>query len=82
MKDFEKIIREKGLPDVGQEVRNKKNGTVWRVMEKRETWRSRREDPEPKSPAEITPFISLSGWFSWEWSRGAGQNHGISLWPG
>ena len=29
MKDFEKIIREKGLPEVGQEVRNKKYGT-WR----------------------------------------------------
>ena len=28
MKDFEKIIREKGLPEVGQEVRNKKYGTV------------------------------------------------------
>ena len=36
MKDFDKIIREKGLPEVGQEVRSKKYGTVWRVMEKKE----------------------------------------------
>ncbi len=38
MKEFEKIRREKGLPAVGQEVRSKKYGTVWRVMEKKEIW--------------------------------------------
>ena len=29
MKDFNKIIREKGLPEVGQQVRNKK---IWDSM--------------------------------------------------
>jgi len=30
------IIREKKLPRVGQTVRSRKYGTLWRVMEKRE----------------------------------------------
>ena len=42
MKDFEKIITEKGLPEVGQTVRSKKYGTVWRVLEKKEVWAQHR----------------------------------------
>jgi hypothetical protein len=47
MKDYDEIIKEKGLPSVGQEVRSKKHGTVWRVMEKREVWEN--IEPDPKS---------------------------------
>ena len=57
MKDFEKIIREKGLPEVGQQVRNKKYGTVWRVMEKKEVWANIDLTPRPASPAWSPPFI-------------------------
>ena len=35
MSEYEKIIKEKGLPSVGQTVRSKKYGTLWRIMEKR-----------------------------------------------
>ncbi len=60
MKEYQKIIREKGLPRVGQTVRSKKYGTLWRVMEKRELWQTV-EDPMTKDLCEI-PAIYLSYW--------------------
>jgi hypothetical protein len=36
MNDFEEITRIEGLPRVGQTVRSKDYGALWRVMEKRE----------------------------------------------
>jgi hypothetical protein len=42
MKEYEEIIRQKGLPDVGQTVRSKKFGTLWRVMEMRSVANHRR----------------------------------------
>jgi hypothetical protein len=50
MKEYEEIMRRKGLPNVGQLVRSKKYNTMWRIMEKRETWRSLGEDPATKEP--------------------------------
>jgi len=44
MKEHEDIERVKKLPRVGQTVKNKENGTVWRVMEKREVWQSVDQD--------------------------------------
>ena len=61
MKDFDKIIREKGLPEVGQEVRSKKHGTVWRVMEKKEIWANIEPDPKTGDPRMI-PAIYLMYW--------------------
>jgi hypothetical protein len=61
MQDYEKIMRHKGLPDVGQTVRSKKYGTIWRVMEKRETWMNIDDDPKSKEPRMI-PSIYLSYW--------------------
>ena len=40
MEDYTKIEREKKLPSVGQTVRSKKFGTLWRVMEKKEVWQN------------------------------------------
>jgi hypothetical protein len=61
MKDYDEIIKEKGLPSVGQEVRSKKYGTIWRVMEKREVWEN--IDPDPKSgESRMVPAIYLSFW--------------------
>ena len=61
MKDFAKIIREKGLPEVGQQVRNKKYGTVWRVMEKKEVWAN--IEPDPKTgDHRMIPAIYLMYW--------------------
>jgi solute carrier family 9B (sodium/hydrogen exchanger), member 1/2 len=50
MKEYEKIMQRKGLPNVGQLVRSKKFNTIWRVMEKRETWRSRGVDAKTQEP--------------------------------
>ena len=40
------VIRQKHLPRVGDTVRSKKHGTLWRVMEKREVWQNAADDPE------------------------------------
>jgi len=61
MKDFEEIIQEKGLPRVGQTVRSKDFGTLWRVMEKRELWQTISDDPQSGEPRMI-PAIYLAYW--------------------
>ncbi|HXW69689.1 MAG TPA: hypothetical protein VEJ88_08765 [Dissulfurispiraceae bacterium] len=40
MKEHEEVEQHKKLPKVGQTVRSKKYGTLWRVMEKREVWQN------------------------------------------
>lgn len=55
------VIREKQLPRVGQTVRNKKYGTLWRVMEKREIWQSTADDLSSEK-SRLTPAIYLSYW--------------------
>jgi hypothetical protein len=61
MDDYGKIIKEKGLPEVGQTVRSKKYGTLWRVMEKREVWNN--IDPDPKTgDLRMIPAIYLNYW--------------------
>lgn len=64
MKEFGEIIRKKGLPRVGQTVRSKDYGTLWRVMEKRELWQTS-EDPQTKE-SRMVPAIYLSYWRSQE----------------
>jgi hypothetical protein len=60
-KDFEEIIRQKRLPNVGETVRSKKYGTLWRVMEKKEVWQN--FEPDPKTgEARTIPAIYLSYW--------------------
>jgi len=61
MREFDEIIREKGLPSVGQIVRSKKYGTLWRVMEKREIWQNIADDPRTGEP-RLIPAIFLSYW--------------------
>lgn len=61
MKDYDEIMREKKLPNVGQTVRSKKYGTLWRVMEKKEVWQN--IDPDPKTgETRMIPAIYLSYW--------------------
>lgn len=61
MKEYQQIIKEKGLPNPGQTVRSKKHGTLWRVMEKREIWRN--IEPEPATgETRMVPAIYLSYW--------------------
>jgi hypothetical protein len=61
MKDYDKIIKEKGLPNVGQTVRSKKYSTLWRVMEKKEIWRNIDPDPKTNEP-RMVPAIYLLYW--------------------
>jgi hypothetical protein len=55
------VIREKKLPKLGQTVRSKKYGTLWRVMEKKEVWQSTVDDPS-SGKSQLTPAIYLSYW--------------------
>ncbi|MFO7555629.1 MAG: hypothetical protein R6W88_10540 [Desulfobacterales bacterium] len=55
------VIREKKLPRVGQTVRSKKYGTLWRVIEKKEVWQSTADDPSSEK-SRLTPAIYLSYW--------------------
>ena len=61
MKEYEEIMRRKGLPNVGQLVQSKKYNTIWRVLEKRETWIPEGEDPVTKEP-KWTYAIYLNYW--------------------
>jgi hypothetical protein len=57
----ENVFKEKGLPRVGQVVRSKKYGTLWRVMEKREIWQHTEDDPKTGTP-RLLPAIYLCYW--------------------
>ena len=61
MEDYQKIVREKKLPSVGQTVRSKKHATLWRVVEKKEVWQNIDPDPKTGEPRMI-PAIYLSYW--------------------
>ena len=53
------VIRGKKLPRVGQVVRSRKYGSLWRVIEKREVWQDTSDDPETGQP-RLLPAISLT----------------------
>ena len=61
MQEYEEIVRQKGLPQVGQLVRSKKYGTIWRVLEKREVWQPLEDDPVTQEP-RWTYAIFLNYW--------------------
>jgi hypothetical protein len=55
------IIIQKRLPRVGQTVRSKKYGTLWRVIEKKEVWQNTSDDPQTRNP-RLLPAIHLTYW--------------------
>lgn len=57
----DEVFRQKNLPNVGQIVRSKKYGTLWRVMEKREIWQHTADDPE-SGKGGLLPAIYLAYW--------------------
>ena len=57
----DEVFRQKRLPCVGQIVRSKKYGTLWRVMEKREIWQNSESDPKGGSPG-LLPAVYLAYW--------------------
>jgi hypothetical protein len=61
MKEYEEIIQQKGLPSVGQTVRSKQYGTLWRTIKKEEIWRN--IDPNPQTgESRMVPAIYLLYW--------------------
>jgi hypothetical protein len=58
---YDEVFRQKRLPAVGQIVRSKKYGTLWRVMEKREIWQNVEGDPNSEIPSPL-PAIYLAYW--------------------
>ena len=61
MERHEDVMRQKNLPRVGQTVRSRQYGTLWRVLEKREIWQTIEDDPETGTP-RMLPAIYLSFW--------------------
>lgn len=57
----DEVFRQKKLPGVGQIVRSKKYGTLWRVMEKREVWQNAFGDSNGEFP-NLLPAIYLAYW--------------------
>jgi len=57
----DEIIFQKKLPRVGDTVRSRQLGTMWRVMEKREVWQNIPDDPQSGEP-RIVPAIYLLYW--------------------
>ena len=55
------VMRQKKLPRVGQTVRSRKYGTMWRVMEKREMWVHTQDNPATGQP-RMLPAIYLCYW--------------------
>ena len=55
------IVMQKRLPRVGQTVRSKRYGTLWRVIEKKEVWQNTSDDPQTGTP-RLIPAIHLTYW--------------------
>jgi hypothetical protein len=61
MREYEEIVQQKGLPEVGQSVRSKAHSTLWRVMEKREVWQNIEVDSKT-GETRMVPAIYLVYW--------------------
>jgi Kef-type K+ transport system membrane component KefB len=63
---FRDLREKQGLPQVGERIRNKESGAVWKVIEEKEIWLPIRESDEGKSqpPNEprLIPAISQRYW--------------------
>jgi solute carrier family 9B (sodium/hydrogen exchanger), member 1/2 len=57
----DEVIAQKHLPRVGQIVRSRKHGTLWRIMEKREVWQNTPNDLQAEQP-HLVPAIYLIFW--------------------
>ncbi len=67
------VIRDKRLPKVGDTVRSRKHGTLWRIIEKREIWINTSDDP-PTGEYRAIPAIYLC---YWRVKEGEGQPPGF-----
>jgi solute carrier family 9B (sodium/hydrogen exchanger), member 1/2 len=69
------------LPRVGQRVRHKRHGTVWKVIEEKEIWLS--QPGEGGGPVRQVPALSLRFWkVEDNLPRGTGQTYRHNFLPG
>lgn len=61
MLTHEEIELRKHLPRVGDTVRSRKHGTLWRVMQKGERWAPMEDDPQTGNP-RLVPAIYITFW--------------------
>jgi hypothetical protein len=67
-----KVLREAlKLPRVGERVRHKKSGRVWKVIEERELWVQ--QPGEAGAAVELVPALALRFWKVMDDSRGQGN---------
>jgi NhaP-type Na+/H+ or K+/H+ antiporter len=67
-----KVLREAlKLPRVGERVRHKRHGTVWKVIEEKELWIQ--QPGEAAAAPELVPALALRFWKVNEDSRGRGK---------
>ena len=72
------VIRGKKLPRVGQIVRSKKYGTLWRVTEKREVWQNTTDDPETGEPRMLPAIFLTYVQIKKGWHPGNGKKLGYA----
>jgi NhaP-type Na+/H+ or K+/H+ antiporter len=58
---FKEIRENMGLPHVGERVRNKRSGSVWKVIEQKEVWVESPSSP-PGDRAALIPAVYLRFW--------------------
>lgn len=66
----DEVIRKKKLPRVGDTVKSRKHGTLWRIIEKREVWQSTADE------TRLVPAIYLC---FWKITEGKPPGHGKML---
>jgi hypothetical protein len=71
-----KELREKlALPHVGERVRSKVSGTIWKIIEQKEVWLE--DGPSSESVRNLLPAIYLRYWKESE-NTGAGKGKTLS----
>ena len=60
---FQQIREKLSLPRVGERVRNKQSGTVWKIIEEKEVWMNNPDAQESRAhEATQMPAVSLRFW--------------------
>jgi len=75
---FKELRGKMDLPRVGERVRSKRYGTVWKVIEEKEIWLPESADPQGEKPLpDLIPAVSLRYWKE-DSSQGPGSGKTMS----
>ncbi|MBW1743183.1 MAG: cation:proton antiporter [Deltaproteobacteria bacterium] len=77
---FKELRRKLGVPHVGEMVRSKQFGTVWKVIEQKEMWIPNEANPgraRKPEPSQLTPAIYVRYWRE-DTSPGPGRGRTLS----